>query len=136
MRMVRFRSIAFWLIVLLAAAVVAMALPYLYFLSDRVLLDVSWYSPEAGGFEWQRHVLGVTIYRGQSDKLNGWWISIQYSTLLLASILVVLLVGWCHWRRGLPECRSQAGLCPACGYDIRTTPDRCPECGRQLSLTA
>ena len=42
----------------------------------------------------------------------------------------------CVAVRRLPRRRFPYVRCPVCGYDLRATPDRCPECGRAVGKLA
>ena len=55
--------------------------------------------------------------------------NILRSILLLASGAVASFAVIRWHRRVLNTARFAAGLCPACGYDLRSSKDRCPECG-------
>lgn len=44
----------------------------------------------------------------------------------------VLLPAWWARGRARDRWRRQQGLCPACGYDLRTSASACPECGAAI----
>ena len=53
-------------------------------------------------------------------------VSVPYYILTL----LTLVLPACRLRQFRRDrWRRRPGLCPACGYDLRATPDRCPECG-------
>jgi hypothetical protein len=62
-----------------------------------------------------------------------WGISrtVELPTWFLAAVFVVLpTVAFAHRRHRLRDKRrAQTGHCTVCGYDLRATPGRCPECG-------
>lgn len=57
---------------------------------------------------------------------QGIWVGIAHWMVLLVAMPLPLLWGYGRLRAVR---RGARGGCPVCGYDLRATPDRCPECG-------
>jgi hypothetical protein len=68
-------------------------------------------------------------YANYETSLNDYvyrslWFPHWFPVLLFAILPALRLRSILRTRR-----RHRCGLCPQCGYDLRATPERCPECG-------
>jgi hypothetical protein len=59
-------------------------------------------------------------------QVSGDFIAIPYWLIFL---LTAPWPAWWFVRQRKRNARRLAGLCEHCGYDLRASPDRCPECG-------
>ena len=61
--------------------------------------------------------------RGDEYEIPLWFITLLFAIAPVTRIVILLRRRW----------RFAAGHCPTCGYDLRASPDRCPECGGAIS---
>ena len=79
----------------------------------------------------QRWGFGCHWYRGPVPAAGLWYWegNVAFPLYVPAALLVVPALIW-QLARVRRTRRAAAGrLCAACGYDLRATPERCPECG-------
>ncbi len=71
------------------------------------------------------HGVTAVLLRGGKRQRPVLWARVFLGTLWMVGCLVV-------WRWHLRRYRRRANLCMNCGYDLRASPTRCPECGTEI----
>jgi hypothetical protein len=103
----------------------------------------AWHLPWNDEFTWPRFRGGFGFRREEfilgfneppdysiADKTPwlcvGWVVDVPFWAIALTSIPLPL---WMTWRKLRQRSRMTGKQCIVCGYDLRASPSRCPECG-------
>jgi hypothetical protein len=84
----------------------------------------------AQGLDWAGSASGANVPR--ADRRYYWFVVPAWMAAALFGLLPALRA--CALARSRRTARrTRAGQCVCCGYDLRATPRRCPECGAAAS---
>ena len=92
--------------------------------SEVDLPGIHWSTSPQGGYArggWEHRAGFALVWERPMYGL-----AVPFWFLLAASVAATALLAAARARRAR---RRQPGTCNSCGYDLRATPGRCPECG-------
>jgi hypothetical protein len=79
----------------------------------------------------EHYALGFGFEYGSSGPRRGWRVKFPWALPCAAAAVYPVVV---FWRRRRAAKVRNAGCCSHCGYDLRASKERCPECGTPISV--
>jgi hypothetical protein len=100
-----------------------------------------WETPRTGDEIFRRRTLGFEsshLLSPFSESAEDEWmyvtnyrlVAIPYWPIAMLPVALILLA---RFVRSMFRHKGEF-VCPTCGYDLRATPDRCPECGQRSNI--